>query len=68
VDAMVIAVAEGTGAVVLTRDADDLGTLAEGTDPGVVVQRVRACPVGIGQGQAFTNCPQSLRPSSRQAP
>ena len=40
VDAVVVAVAQGTGAVVLTQDVVDLRALAEGTDPGVVVQRV----------------------------
>jgi len=40
VDAVVVAVAQGTGAVVLTQDVVDLKALAEGTDPGVVVQRV----------------------------
>jgi hypothetical protein len=40
VGAVVVAVAQGTGAVVLTQDVVDLRALAEGTDPGVVVQRV----------------------------
>jgi predicted nucleic acid-binding protein len=40
VDAIVIAVAEGTGGVVLTQDFDDLNALAGQADPNVVVQRV----------------------------
>jgi predicted nucleic acid-binding protein len=40
VDAIVIALAEGTGGVVLTQDIDDLNALAGQADPSVVVQRV----------------------------
>jgi len=40
VDAIVVAVAEGTGGVVLTQDAKDLKALATLADPPVIVERV----------------------------
>jgi hypothetical protein len=40
VDAIVVAVAEGTGGVVLTQDPKDLKALATLADPPVIVERV----------------------------